>query len=144
MILMRLIRLLKLPSSWVHLVLLITLSLLFINIGIDHFVNPDFYRNIMPAYLPMHTEAIYISGFFEILGGVAILFPKLRSMAGWGLVLLLIVVFPVNIHMAVNPNLFPDIPLSFLYIRLVLQFIIIYWTYFATQLPPQKDVLTLK
>jgi len=144
MILMRLIRLIKLPSSWVHLVLLITLSLLFINIGIDHFVNPDFYRNIMPAYLPMHTEAIYISGFFEILGGVAILFPKLRSMAGWGLVLLLIVVFPVNIHMAVNPNLFPDIPLSFLYIRLVLQFIIIYWTYFATQLPPQKDVLTLK
>ena len=144
MILMRLIRLLKLPSSWVHLVLLITLSLLFINIGIDHFVNPDFYRNIMPAYLPMHTEAIYISGFFEILGGVAILFPKLRSMAGWGLVLLLIVVFPVNIHMAVNPNLFPDIPLSFLYIRLVLQFIIIYWTYFATQLSPQKDVLTLK
>ena len=144
MILMRLIRLIKLPSSWVHLVLLITLSLLFINIGIDHFVNPDFYRNIMPAYLPMHTEAIYISGFFEILGGVAILFPKLRSMAGWGLVLLLIVVFPVNIHMAVNPNLFPDIPLSFLYIRLVLQFIIIYWTYFATQLSPQKDVLTLK
>ena len=144
MILMRLIRLLKLPSSWVHLVLLITLSLLFINIGIDHFVNPDFYRNIMPAYLPMHTEAIYISGFFEILGGVAILFPKLRSMAGWGLVLLLIVVFPVNIHMAVNPNLFPDIPLSFLYIRLVLQFIIIYWTYFATQLSPQKNVLTLK
>jgi len=144
MILMRLIRLLKLPSSWVHLVLLIALSLLFINIGIDHFVNPDFYRNIMPAYLPMHTEAIYISGFFEILGGVAILFPKLRSMAGWGLVLLLIVVFPVNIHMAVNPNLFPDIPLSFLYIRLVLQFIIIYWTYFATQPPPQKDVLTLK
>lgn len=144
MILMRLIRLLKLPSSWVHLVLLIALSLLFINIGIDHFVNPDFYRNIMPAYLPMHTEAIYISGFFEILGGVAILFPKLRSMAGWGLVLLLIVVFPVNIHMAVNPNLFSDIPLSFLYIRLVLQFIIIYWTYFATQLLPQKDVLTLK
>ena len=144
MILMRLIRLLKLPSSWVHLVLLIALSFLFINIGIDHFVNPDFYRSIMPAYLPMHTEAIYISGFFEILGGVAILFPKLRSMAGWGLVLLLIVVFPVNIHMAVNPNLFPDIPLSFLYIRLVLQFIIIYWTYFATQLPPQKDVLTLK
>ena len=144
MILMRLIRLLKLPSSWVHLVLLIALSFLFINIGIDHFVNPDFYRNIMPAYLPMHTEAIYISGFFEILGGVAILFPKLRSMAGWGLVLLLIVVFPVNIHMAVNPNLFPDIPLSFLYIRLVLQFIIIYWTYFATQLSPQKDLLTLK
>lgn len=144
MILMRLIRLLKLPSSWVHLVLLIALSLLFINIGIDHFVNPDFYRSIMPAYLPMHTEAIYISGFFEILGGVAILFPKLRSMAGWGLVLLLIVVFPVNIHMAVNPDLFPDIPLSFLYIRLVLQFIIIYWTYFTTRLQQLDGLQRLK
>ena len=144
MILMRLIRLLKLPSSWVHLVLLIALSLLFINIGIDHFVNPDFYRSIMPAYLPMHTEAIYISGFFEILGGVAILFPKLRSMAGWGLVLLLIVVFPVNIHMAVNPDLFPDIPLSFLYIRLALQFIIIYWTYFTTRLQELDGLQRLK
>jgi uncharacterized membrane protein len=144
MILMRLIRLLKLPSSWVHLVLLIALSLLFINIGIDHFVNPDFYRSIMPAYLPMHTEAIYISGFFEILGGVAILFPKLRSMAGWGLVLLLIVVFPVNIHMAVNPDLFPDIPLSFLYIRLALQFIIIYWTYFTTRLQQLDGLQRLK
>jgi len=142
--LMRLIRLLKLPSSWVHLVLLIALSLLFINIGIDHFVNPDFYRSIMPAYLPMHTEAIYISGFFEILGGVAILFPKLRSMAGWGLVLLLIVVFPVNIHMAVNPDLFPDIPLSFLYIRLALQFIIIYWTYFTTRLQQLDGLQRLK
>ena len=141
---MRLIRLLKLPSSWVHLVLLIALSLLFINIGIDHFVNPDFYRSIMPAYLPMHTEAIYISGFFEILGGVAILFPKLRSMAGWGLVLLLIVVFPVNIHMAVNPDLFPDIPLSFLYIRLALQFIIIYWTYFTTRLQQLDGLQRLK
>ena len=144
MILMRLIRLLKLPSSWVHQVLLIALSLLFINIGIDHFVNPDFYRSIMPAYLPMHTEAIYISGFFEILGGVAILFPKLRSMAGWGLVLLLIVVFPVNIHMAVNPDLFPDIPLSFLYIRLALQFIIIYWTYFTTRLQQLDGLQRLK
>ena len=98
----------------------------------------------MPAYLPMHTEAIYISGFFEILGGVAILFPKLRSMAGWGLVLLLIVVFPVNIHMAVNPDLFPDIPLSFLYIRLALQFIIIYWTYFTTRLQQLDGLQRLK
>jgi len=65
--------------------------------------------------------------------------PKLRSMAGWGRVVLLITVFPANIHMAINPELFPEIPIAILYVRLLLQFVIIYWAYSATRVLISSD-----
>ncbi|MDE0748250.1 MAG: DoxX family protein [Porticoccaceae bacterium] len=129
----QIVGMLNLPHSWVKTVLLLGLSAFFINIGVDHFVNPEFYLAIMPDYLPLHLEAVYISGFFEILGGVSVLVPRLRSAAGWGLVVLLIAVFPANIHMAINTDLFPDIAPMLLYIRLVFQFIFIYWAYAVTR-----------
>ena len=94
----------------------------------------------MPAYLPLHAEAVYISGFFEVLGGVCVLIPALRSAAGWGLVALLIAVFPANIHMALNPDLFPEIASNLLYVRLIFQLIFIYWACSATR-PSMPDVL---
>ena len=124
---------LQLPASRIKTIALFTLAAFFINVGVDHFINPAFYVNIMPDYLPLHLEAVYISGFFEVLGGVCVLIPKLRAAAGWGLVALLIAVYPANIHMALNPQLFPDIAVSLLYIRLLFQFIFIYWAYSATR-----------
>ena len=59
--------------------------------------------------------------------------PSLRSAAGWSLVALLVVVFSVNIHMALNPDLFPEIASKLLYIFLVFQLIFIYWAYSATR-----------
>ena len=124
---------LQLPASRIKTIALFALAAFFINVGVDHFINPAFYVNIMPDYLPLHLEAVYISGFFEVLGGVCVLIPKLRAAAGWGLVALLIAVYPANIHMALNPQLFPDIAVSLLYIRLLFQFIFIYWAYSATR-----------
>ena len=129
----RISQVLELPASRAKTIALLGLAVFFINIGIDHSVNPDFYLNIMPSYLPLHLEAVYISGFFEIVGGVCVLIPRLRSAAGWGLVALLIAVYPANIYMALNPELFPDIALSLLYIRLPMQFIFIYWAYSVTR-----------
>ncbi|MAR59824.1 MAG: DoxX family protein [SAR92 bacterium MED-G29] len=114
--------------------LLLALSLFFINVGVDHFINPDFYLNIMPDYLPFHAEAVYLSGFFEILGGIVVLIPKLRALARWGLISLLIAVFPANIYMAMNPNLFPEFSLALLYFRLPLQFVFIFWVLKATEM----------
>ena len=95
----RLTEALHIPASWYRLLLLLALSLFFINVGVDHFINPDFYLNIMPDYLPFHAEAVYLSGFFEILGGIVVLIPKLRALARWGLISLLIAVFPANIYL---------------------------------------------
>ena len=124
---------LKLPLGiWRKLVLL-GLAGFFINVGVDHFINQEFYLAIMPPSFPLHAEAVYISGFFEILGGVCLLVPRLRKMAGWGLVALLICVYPANIYMALTPEAFPEIPLSLLYFRLALQFLFFYWAYSVTR-----------
>ena len=74
----------------------------YIYIGIRHFIDPDFFLAIMPDYLPLHLEAVYLSGIFEILLGGMLLFKKYRKVAGWGLIALLIAVFPANIYLAQN------------------------------------------
>ena len=130
----RLSEALHIKASWYRLLLLLALSLFFINVGVDHFINPDFYLNIMPDYLPFHAEAVYLSGFFEILGGIVVLIPKLRALARWGLISLLIAVFPANIYMAMNPNLFPEFSLALLYFRLPIQFLFIFWVLKATEM----------
>jgi uncharacterized membrane protein len=61
------------------------------------------------------------------------LIPRLRKITGWGLVALLVAVYPVNIYMAITPEDFPDIPVALLYFRLPLQFIFFYWAYSVTQ-----------
>lgn len=133
-------RSLSVISSWLQLPLgiwkksvLLGLACFFVYFGIDHFINPQFYLAIMPPSFPLHAEAVYISGFFEILGGICLLIPKLRKISGWGLMALLICVYPANIYMAITPEAFPEIPLSFLYLRLALQFLFFYWTYVVTR-----------
>ena len=124
---------LKLPLGFWKKLVLFGLSAFFIYFGVDHFINPDFYLSIMPPSFPLHEEAVYISGFFEIVGGIGVLIPRFRKIAGWGLVALLIAVYPANIYMAISPEAFPDIPIEMLYFRLALQFLFFYWAYSVTR-----------
>ena len=82
---------------------------------------------------PLHLEAVYLSGLFEILGGIGVLIARTRSIAGWGLLALLIAVYPANIYMALTPEAFPEISLFALYFRLALQFLFFYWAYSITR-----------
>ena len=124
---------LGLPVGLWRKLVLIGLAAFFINIGINHFVNPDFYLSIMPPAFPMHAEAVYVSGFFEVLGGICVLIPRLRKIAGWGLVALLVAVYPANIYMAITPEAFTDFPVALLYVRLVFQFVFFYWAFSVTR-----------
>jgi len=123
----------ELPKGIWRKIVLIGLAAFFINVGVDHFINPDFYLSIMPPAFPLHLEAVYISGIFEILGGIGVLIPRFRRFSGWGLVALLIAVYPANIYMAITPEAFPDISISALYFRLALQFLFFYWAYSVTK-----------
>ena len=78
------------------------MSAAYIYVGILHFIDSDFFLAIMPDYLPLHQEAVYVSGVFEILLGGMLLFKKSRKIAGWGLIMLLLAVFPANIYLAQN------------------------------------------
>jgi len=81
-------------------ILIVISSIFYSIVGIKHFIEPDYFLSIIPPYLPFHLELVYISGFFEILFGLMILFPKYRYYGAIGLILLLIAVFPANIYLA--------------------------------------------
>ncbi|MDF1839983.1 MAG: hypothetical protein P1U77_01015 [Rubripirellula sp.] len=107
------------------------LSLLFIVAGMSHFVSPGVYLKIMPDYFPWPLALVYVSGFFEVLGGVGLAVPRLRRAAGWGLIALLVAVFPANVGMLINADQFPAIPVWALVARLPLQGVLIAWVWWA-------------
>tara|TARA_B100000212_G_C27271578_1_gene489002 strand:+ start:244 stop:618 length:375 start_codon:yes stop_codon:yes gene_type:complete len=80
--------------------LIIISSIFYVIVGIKHFIEPEYFLSIVPPYLPYHLELVYISGLFEILFGLLILFPKYRYYGAIGLILLLVAVFPANIYLA--------------------------------------------
>ena len=100
-------------------------ALSFVVVGVLHFINPDPFLTIMPEYLPWHLELVYLSGFFEILGGAGLLIPSTRRLAAWGLIALLIAVYPANINMLVNDVYLDDMPHDrwLLWARMPLQFV---------------------
>ena len=111
------------------------LGLAFVAAGVNHFVHPDVYAAIMPPYLPWHAELVALSGAAEVALGLLALPARTAPLAGWGLVALLVAVFPANVHMALHPELFPDIPAWVLYARLPFQGVLVWWAYRWTRPP---------
>ena len=114
---------------------LLLLAAVMIAIGVLHFVRPKPFVRIVPKFLPAPLALVYISGFFEILGGVGLLVPGRRTWAAWGLVALYVAVFPANIYMlthniSLNPK--KPIPRWALWLRLPFQFLFIAWAYWFT------------
>jgi len=114
---------------------LVLLAGVMIAIGVLHFVRPKPFVRIVPKFLPAPLTLVYVSGFFEILGGVGLLIPDTRAWAAWGLVALYVAVFPANIYMltnniSLNPN--KPIPRWALWLRLPFQFLFIAWAYWFT------------
>jgi uncharacterized membrane protein len=107
------------------------LVLFWVAAGVNHFINPEFYVQIMPPYLPWHLPLVYLSGVAEILGGLAVAVPSLRRWAGWFLLLVLLAVFPANIHMALHEVQVgdADMPTWALWARLPFQFLFAAWVY---------------
>ncbi|GGL13346.1 DoxX family protein [Deinococcus radiotolerans] len=88
------------------------LSALFVTAGTLHFVTPTFFDRIVPPWVPMTPrQATVISGAAELLGGLGLLHPGTRPAAHWGLIVLLVAVFPANLWMAQDPPRFHVSPL---------------------------------
>ncbi len=109
--------------------------MLFAFSGTMHFVAFRHYLAIMPEYVPFGREAVYLSGVLEILGGLALLVPSLRTAAGIGLILLLIAVFPANVQMLLNARAREAAPIeeALLWLRLPLQLLLILWVWNSTR-----------
>ena len=118
---------------------LLIIALFFIAGGIAHFVFTDFFVQSMPDYLSYHKELVIISGIFELLGAIGILVPQTRCFSAFGLILLVIAVYPANINMALHPERFKDIPVLFLYVRLPFQFLFVWFIWWA--IAPERSAL---
>jgi uncharacterized membrane protein len=107
------------------------LSFFFMIAGALHFLSPQAYMQIMPPYLPHPLFLLYVSGVCEIAGGIGVLVPRLRRIAGYGLIALLVAVFPANIYMAANHLGIAGMALPdwLLWLRLPLQALLIAWVW---------------
>ena len=113
-------------------------GVLFIGVGLLHFVRPAMFVAIVPPYLPSPEALVAVSGAAEMLLGGMLLFQSTAIAAAWGLILLLLAVYPANIHMAVNSHLFPSLSLTALWIRLPLQFVLIGIAFWFTRSGPRS------
>ena len=104
--------------------------------GALHFVSPETYERIMPPYLPLHRELVYLSGACEIAGGLGLFPERTRRIAGIGLVLLLFAVWPANLQMLLDARA-ADKPLwwtALLWARMPLQVLLMVWVWRVSHL----------
>ena len=116
--------------SKIKTICIVIMSLFYIVAGINHFINPDWFVRIVPPILPFKAALVYVSGVFEIVLGSLLIFPKTRFIAGWGLILLLLAVYPANIYVALSNGKAMNITPMMAWGRLPFQFVFIglaYW-----------------
>lgn len=115
------------------LALKVVFALFFVGAGINHFVRTGFYLRMMPPYVPFHLASVYASGVAEIALGLLLLGPQTTTVAAWGIIALLVAVFPANLQMAMHPETFPEFTPAALWIRLPFQPLMIAWAFWLTR-----------
>ena len=110
----------------------IVLALFLVGAGVNHFIRTGFYLRMMPPYVPFPLAIVQISGVAEIALGVLLLVPGWSAVAAWGLIALLVAVFPANVQMALHPDTFPEFSSRALWLRLPLQAVLIAWAWWHT------------
>jgi len=118
------------------------MAVFYVFAGVMHFVKPKIYLRIMPPFVPYHKVMVALSGIVESGFGFLLLFPESRPFAAWGIILLLIFIFPANIYQLTSTIKWKkasgtdqkrrSIPVWILFMRLPLQFVLIYWAWVYT------------
>jgi uncharacterized membrane protein len=108
------------------------MALMYVIAGLNHFRSPKLYEKIIPPYFPKPKLLNLISGFAEVLLGIALLIPILSSYAAWGTIALLIAIFPTHVYMYQNDKAGMGLPKFVLLLRMPLQLGLIYWAYMYT------------
>ena len=107
------------------------MSLFYVSVGINHFLNPEWFVKIVPPILlEFDYQLVYLSGVCEVMFGLLILIPKARYYAAWGLILTLAAVFPANIYLAQTNGVAMDTTAAVAWYRLPFQTVFIllaYW-----------------
>lgn len=105
------------------------MAFLYIFAGINHFRKPGMYIKIIPPVFTNPKLLNILSGAAEIILGILLLFPFAKHFAAWGIIALLVAVFPANLYMFQNKKASFGLPKWILFVRLPLQIVLIYWAY---------------
>ena len=122
-------------SRWV-------LAVFFVVAGANHFRTPEVYLGMMPPWMPQPLMLVYVSGVAEVLGGIGVLVPFTRRFSGWGLIVLLIGVFPANLHVAIQGHMSGfDFSPAILWMRLPFQLLLMAWVWWSALAPYRNETL---
>ncbi len=125
--------------------LLYLMGPLYVVAGILHFVVPELYVQIVPPVFPAALALVYLSGLAEVAVGIGLLIPRTRRYAAWGLVALLVAIFPANVYMAISGVVIEGMPgggdpsALVRWGRLPLQGVLILWALWYTRPLPGSD-----
>lgn len=108
------------------------MGVLYVLAGLNHFWHPEIYERMIGGMLPYGLELVYASGIAEMVLGIGVMIPATRTIAAWGLITMLVAIFPANVNMALHPADWHMNPWG-LYLRLPLQLLFIYWAYLFTK-----------
>lgn len=111
--------------------------------GVSHFTNTEFFVAIVPPWVPYALAAVYVSGIIEIILALLIVSSKTRSAAGWGLIALTLAVTPANVHMWLNPELFPEVSETALTVRLVVQVFLLLLIWWSTRVISDRGKIAI-
>ncbi len=112
---------------------LYVMAVLYVAAGINHFIHPAAYIKIIPPWLSFPQALVIVSGVIEILFGLLLLPGRTRPVAAWGIIALLVAVFPANIQAMLNYLHENNPRLWIAILRLPLQFVLIWWAYLFTK-----------
>ena len=125
--------------------LLYVMGVLYVLAGVMHFVAPKVYARIVPPQFPRPVLLVYLSGIAEIALGIGVLLRRTRRQSAWGLIALLLAVFPANVHMAKRgmiPDGVPDwasgVARLALWVRLPFQGVLMLWAWWYTRVTPEN------
>lgn len=105
---------------------------LYILAGLNHFRVPRMYTRMIPPAFPVPKALNIISGIAEIILGILLCIPETSAYAAWGIITLLIAIFPANVYMLMNEKAGMGVSKWILMLRLPLQFFLIWWAWLYT------------
>ena len=117
--------------------LLWLMAIAYVLAGFNHLMHPSFYVAIVPPWLPAPEWLNLVAGLAEIVLGVYLLEPRTRVLAAWGIIALLVAVFPANLYVAMEnvgmPGGTPGTGIGALnWVRIPFQGVFILWAWWYT------------
>ncbi len=107
-------------------------AILFIIGGFFHLQKPKLYIKITPSYIPQKKTVVLVTGIMEMVLGLMLITKETQSVAAWSIILLLILFLPVHFYMLKHKEASLKLPKWILFVRIPLQFGLIYWAFSYT------------